>query len=231
MRVWLHTLLLIEGCQVIRIALANLLMQSGGIGSLRLAETLDQAVLAYGDDQPSVVLLGPSPDHISPVGFAARMLRTAPGAKIVALLLRNDEEAAAAALDAGILGVAGTETTPEQLVAALVKVAEGGIYCEHRFDVLLAYMQEPGATVRHRLAPRELRVLQFICAGKSSKEIANHLGIGVETVRQYRKSMMRKLGVHNVAGLLHVANAENLLQAQSRGHATGARSGQTKTAD
>jgi len=226
MQVWLQTLLLVEGCCVVRVALANLLMQSGSVGSLHQAESLDHALWAYHDNQPSVVLLGPSPGHISPIEFAASMLRAAPSAKVVAVLLRNDEEAAAAALGAGILGIAGTETAPEQLVAALATAAEGGIYCEHRFDVLLDYMPEPGAAGGHHLAPRELRVLALIGEGKSSKEIASQLGIGVETVRQYRKSVMRKLSVHNVAGLLRVASSENLLRVEAHGHAKGAPSGQ-----
>jgi DNA-binding CsgD family transcriptional regulator len=50
----------------------------------------------------------------------------------------------------------------------------------------------------------------MIVEGKASKEIAVLLSLGVETVRSYRKTMMKKLNVNNVAGLIRVALAAGL---------------------
>jgi DNA-binding CsgD family transcriptional regulator len=50
----------------------------------------------------------------------------------------------------------------------------------------------------------------LIIEGKASKEIAMILNLGVETVRSYRKTMMKKLNVNNVAGLIRVALAAGL---------------------
>jgi DNA-binding CsgD family transcriptional regulator len=49
----------------------------------------------------------------------------------------------------------------------------------------------------------------MIAEGKSRKQIANALGLAAETVRYYRKSIMRKLNVHSVAALHQAAFAEN----------------------
>jgi len=49
-----------------------------------------------------------------------------------------------------------------------------------------------------------------VAEGKTSKEIAGMLGLGLQTVRSYRKTLMRKLGVNNVAGLTQVALAAGL---------------------
>jgi DNA-binding NarL/FixJ family response regulator len=58
----------------------------------------------------------------------------------------------------------------------------------------------------------------MIAEGKSSKEIAHALGFSVETVRCYRKSIMRRLNVHNVAALLQATFTENLISmAQGEG--------------
>jgi DNA-binding CsgD family transcriptional regulator len=54
-------------------------------------------------------------------------------------------------------------------------------------------------------------VLGLIIEGKASKEIAVILNLGVETVRSYRKTMMKKLNVNNVAGLIRVALAAGLV--------------------
>jgi DNA-binding CsgD family transcriptional regulator len=66
--------------------------------------------------------------------------------------------------------------------------------------------------VSRTLTPRELEVLRLVTTGATSKEIASKLELSVETVRSYRKSMMRKLHVNNVAGLIQVAIQEGLTQ-------------------
>jgi DNA-binding CsgD family transcriptional regulator len=60
------------------------------------------------------------------------------------------------------------------------------------------------------LSPRELQVLRLVAEGKTSKEIAVMLDLGLQTVRSYRKTMMKKLGVNNVAGLTQLALSAGL---------------------
>jgi RNA polymerase sigma factor (sigma-70 family) len=56
-----------------------------------------------------------------------------------------------------------------------------------------------------RLSPREREVLRYIAEGSSNKEIAGTLGISVRTVETHRDSLMKKLGIHSVAGLTRFA--------------------------
>jgi DNA-binding NarL/FixJ family response regulator len=55
------------------------------------------------------------------------------------------------------------------------------------------------------LTSREREVLQLIAEGKSNKEAASALGISVTTVETHRANLMRKLGVHSVAEIVHYA--------------------------
>jgi len=96
-------------------------------------------------------------------------------------------------------------------------VARGGSYLSpHVSEQLLARIRrgDVEAPDRHpllsQLTPREFQVLGMIVEGKASKEIAVLLNLGVETVRSYRKTMMKKLGVNNVAGLIRVAVSAGL---------------------
>ena len=66
---------------------------------------------------------------------------------------------------------------------------------------------EPVPTALEGLSPRELQVLRLVAEGKTSKEIAAILGLGLQTIRSYRKTMMKKLGVSNVASLTQLALA------------------------
>jgi DNA-binding NarL/FixJ family response regulator len=62
-----------------------------------------------------------------------------------------------------------------------------------------------------RLSPREQQVLRLVAEGKTTKDIASLLELGLQTVRTYRKALMKKTGVTNVAGLTQVALAAGLL--------------------
>ena len=67
------------------------------------------------------------------------------------------------------------------------------------------------------LSPRELQVLRLVAEGKTSKEIAVMLDLGLQTVRSYRKTMMKKLGVNNVAGLTQLALSAGLTRFPATG--------------
>ncbi len=70
------------------------------------------------------------------------------------------------------------------------------------------------------LSPRELQVLRLVAEGKTSKEIAIILDLGLQTVRSYRKTMMKKIGVNNVAGLTQVALSAGLTHFGANGNPT-----------
>ena len=82
-------------------------------------------------------------------------------------------------------------------------------------DRLLARIQRGDLETRGRsplesLSPRELQVLRLVAEGKTSKEIAVMLDLGLQTVRSFRKTMMKKLGVNNVASLTQLALAAGI---------------------
>jgi DNA-binding NarL/FixJ family response regulator len=81
----------------------------------------------------------------------------------------------------------------------------------------------PTPTPLDGLSPRELQVLRLVAEGKTSKEIAVMLDLGLQTVRSYRKTMMKKLGVNNVAGLTQVALAAGITRfpVQAANHQAG----------
>ena len=62
------------------------------------------------------------------------------------------------------------------------------------------------------LTPREREVLQLVAEGKSTKEIAKHLGIGYKTAESHRTRIMKKLSIHDTAGLARYAVRRGLIQ-------------------
>lgn len=62
------------------------------------------------------------------------------------------------------------------------------------------------------LTSREREILKLVADSLTSKEIAERLGLSIKTVQNHRTSLMKKLGVHNVAGLLKYAMEAGLTQ-------------------
>jgi len=96
-------------------------------------------------------------------------------------------------------------------------VAKGGSYLSPQVsDRLLQRIQKndlepkPASSAVDDLSARELQVLRLVAEGKTSKEIAVMLDLSLQTIRSYRKTMMGKLGVTNVAGLTQVALASGV---------------------
>ncbi len=74
--------------------------------------------------------------------------------------------------------------------------------------VRAAPRQEGGETAadsKRELTPRQREVLRLVVEGHSTKAIAERLKISVKTVETHRADVMRRLGIHNVAGLVHYA--------------------------
>jgi len=106
-------------------------------------------------------------------------------------------------------------------------VARGGAYLSPQVsDRLLNRLQKGDLEARRppaalaALSPREVQVLRMVAEGKTSKEIAVMLDLREQTVRSYRKTMMKKLGVNNVAGLTQLALSTGLTQL-GRGEGAG----------
>src|SRR5260370_28160848 len=88
-----------------------------------------------------------------------------------------------------------------ELVDALRTVAKGGSYLSPQVsDRLLTRIQrgdldasKPPPSALEVLSPREMQVLRLVAEGKTSTEIALLLNLGLQTVRRYRQTMMKKL--------------------------------------
>ena len=63
------------------------------------------------------------------------------------------------------------------------------------------------------LTRRELQVITLICDGRTTKQIASLLGIGVKTADSHRTRLMQKLDIHSTAGLVRYAIRQGLIEA------------------
>ena len=116
-------------------------------------------------------------------------------------------------LKAGGAGYLTKESAPEQLLAAVRKVSEGGRFITPELAEHMARELAGGSpTLRHEgLSDREFEVLRLIASGRTPTEIAAHLSLSVKTISTYRTRLLHKMGMRHNAELTHYAIANRLV--------------------
>lgn len=135
----------------------------------------------------------------------------------IAMLSMHDERAMIEEFIAlGVKGYFLKTVAKEDLVAGLRKIASGGEFFPAEVVRALLKKQPAPSTATQSpllatLSPREVEVLKLIAHGKSNKEAAADLFLSPRTVDTHRTNLMRKLEVHNVAGLVRFAFLNGLM--------------------
>lgn len=214
-------ILLVDDHKMVRDGLKAILAHDAEFTLAGEAENGVEAVQVCRETRPDLVLMDISLPAISGIEATVEIMREFPGAKIVMLSMHNDENLVMSAIRAGARGFVLKRASANEVLEAMRIVARGGTYLGSNIsDLLLARLQRGDTSVEQNplesLSPRETQVLRLIAEGKASKEVAVVLGLEHNTVRSYRKTMMKKLGVTNLASLIQVAMAAGIIYADKR---------------
>jgi DNA-binding NarL/FixJ family response regulator len=131
----------------------------------------------------------------------------------VLLTMHIEDYQVAAALRAGVRGYVSKCQGAAVLSQAVVEVSRGGVYLTPSVAHVVIGAYLAGTPLPpDPLSPRENAVLRLIAEGKTTKEVATALDLSVKTVDSYRTSLMTKLDIHHVAGLVRYAVRRGLIQ-------------------
>lgn len=116
-------------------------------------------------------------------------------------------------LEEGIEGFVEKDSSLEELEVAIEKIVAGQTYFGLKIvDIMRELMVNPQqADSLEELTTREREILQLIAESNTSKEIAAQLDISVKTADTHRANLMKKLDVHDVAGLTRAAIAFGII--------------------
>ncbi len=141
------------------------------------------------------------------------MVAACPRSRVVALSGHPDSREAHALERAGAVGYLPKSATRETLVSAVRAALRG----ESQFPALESPrsaesdLPASGQVFSGPLSQREQQVLSAIAEGRTNKQIAARLGIGVRTVETHRQNLMRKLDVQGTAALTRWAIARGVV--------------------
>ncbi|NUR32045.1 MAG: response regulator transcription factor [Catenulispora sp.] len=167
------------------------------------AATVPEAISAINAHQPDVVLL----DVHMPEGGGRAVLdairRVHPQVRFLALSVSDAAEDVIGLIRAGARGYVTKTISPDELVVAIRRVADGDAVFSPRLDgfVLDAFAARPDASNSDpeldQLTNREREVLRLLARGYAYKEIAKELFISIKTVETHVSNVLRKLQMSN----------------------------------
>jgi len=171
-------------------------------------EVLDQ----MREDDWDVILLDISMPGRDGLDALKQLKHEKPGVPVLILSMYPEEQYAVRALRAGASGYLTKESAPEELVAAIRKVSQGGEYVSISLGERLAsYVKRGGERALHEmLSDREYEVMLMIASGKTVKEIAGDLSLSAKTISTNRARLLKKMGMKNNAEITYYAIKKGL---------------------
>lgn len=167
-------------------------------------------------DQPDVLLMDMNMPEMGGVECTTQVKSKYPAVKVLILSMHDHESYLVDMIYAGADGYILKNSSREELLFAIRKVANDGVYISSEFTLnMLAKQnrrdlrkQSPPPVV---LSEREMDVLLLIAEGHTNTEIANKLFTSVRTIETRRKNLLDKTGTNNTATLIRYAVMNGLV--------------------
>jgi two-component system NarL family response regulator len=202
-------LLLVDDHMIVRESLRDLIEREPDIQVVGEAGDGETALQLVRQLAPDIVVTDISMPGLDGFDLTKRIVREFEGVRVLALSTHLDRHFIQRMLDAGALGYVNKSAGRVELLQGIRAVALGRGYLCQECAVMLA--KALGHADHARLGRRELEVLKMIAQGNSSADIARQLFIATGTAEVHRRNILRKLDLHDVAGLTRYALREGLI--------------------
>jgi len=201
------TVLLADDHSLVRRGFRRMLEDDESIEVVGEASNGDEAIELTKQLKPAVVVMDCAMPGTSGLVATRKILGENPKVAVLMLSMHSEDTLVRQALDTGARGYILKNAIDLDLASAVRKVAAG----ETVLDPSVSKTASLKGERSHGLTPRELEVLQHICAGRSNREIAEKLELSVNTEAVHRANIMNTLGVHKTAELVVYAITNGLV--------------------
>lgn len=209
------SLMIVDDHQLIIDGLQTLLKEASDIVVMAVANDGPTLLRHMAFEAPDVLILDVDMPLMSGRELAEKVRADFPRVQMLALTMHNDRGVIQGMTQAGAKGYLLKNTSQEKLFQAIRRVAQGKTYYSHEVtDTLLSPMVEPSgqAPKLALLTEREREILVLIAEGLSNTKVGERLFISPRTVDTHRTNLMKKLEVHNIAGLIRYAYRHGLVE-------------------
>jgi DNA-binding NarL/FixJ family response regulator len=211
-------LLLVDDHSLIRAGVRALVLDIPGYAVIGEANDGSQLLEMVEQLSPDIVLLDISMKETGGLEALQRLKRVRPQSKVLILSMHTDPALIMQALESGAHGYLLKDTTATELEHALEALRNNERYLSPAIAHTVINQaltrnqkQQPEIADSHNLTARQLEILRLIVRGKSTREIANGLGLSIKTVETHRSQIMKRLQIYDVAGLVLFAVREQII--------------------
>jgi two-component system, NarL family, response regulator NreC len=208
--------LLADDHGIVRRGLRSLLEEAGLSVVAEAADGLE-AVRLTEEHRPDLLIVDIGMPRLNGIEVAARSQKLDRPPGVIILSMHSDESYIIRALAAGARAYLLKDATDEDLLPAVRAVAAGRPFFSPAVTGVLVAdyvrtLQKRGLSDSyHLLTDREREVLHLLAEGRSNKEVATLLDLGLSTVETHRANLMQKLNLHNTAEIVLYAVRKGLI--------------------
>jgi two-component system, NarL family, response regulator NreC len=208
--------LLADDHGIVRRGLRSLLDEAGVSVVAEAADGLEAVRLAE-QHRPDLLIVDIGMPRLSGIEVTARAQKLDRPPGVIILSMHADESYVIRALAAGARAYLLKDATDEDLLPAVRAVGSGRPFFSPAVTALLVEdyvrtLRKRGLTDSfHLLTDREKEVLHLLAEGRSNKEAATLLDLGVSTIETHRANLMQKLNLHNTAEIVLYAVRKGLI--------------------
>ena len=192
-------LLIVDDHPIYRHGLKDLAQRGGEFLVCGEAGNVRDAIHAVRTQHPDIVMTDIALPGLDGVEFIKKILAEFPQLPILIMTVHEEAEYALRAFRAGARGYLKKKEAVEKTVEALRTVVAGNLYVSEDFRDKIVFKAILGedtdsAAPMDKLSPREWDVIALIAEEKSTREIAEEMGLSVKTVETHRAHLKEKLG-------------------------------------
>ncbi len=176
------------------------------------AENGREAVEMAAELKPDIFIVDIGMPGLDGIEVTRRAREAAPNIKVLVLTMDESDQMVHRALDAGARGYVLKSDLTDCLPKAVKAIVEGRRFLTQKVSEIVIDRflntknpNQQGHRASALITAREIEIVRLLAWGKTNKEIAVQLEIGVRTIETHRSNIMRKLGLHTLAELIHYA--------------------------
>ena len=193
---------LVAGNRLLREALARLLNRSGDFNVCGVSPCLPDTTSSVGASGAEVLILDSVTARLSDCEFICEIVSRVPSMKVVLIDMDNDREIFLECVRAGAMGYILKDASAAEVVSGVHAVAQGQAVCPPELSVYLfrAFSRQctavPSARIKLEfgLTRRQQQIVPLIAQGLTNKEIASHLNLSEQTIKNHIHGIMRRVG-------------------------------------
>lgn len=208
-------LLVADDHTIVRQGLVSMLEETGECEVVAQAADGAEAVDLAVQTRPDVVVTDLSMPRLGGLEVVRRVKEKLPGTRTLVLTVHEDDEYILPTIRAGASGFLNKDTSVGELMDAIKAIRAGEAYYGRRAALLAGSIQlqhnEGDGDPYGLLTARERETFHLVIDGKTTREIAEILDIGVKTAENHRARMMEKLAMRNTAEVVRYAARKGLL--------------------